>query len=78
MLDVEIELMAILGTAMMKISQVLKPGRGAFVELDHNFAGGIDINVNNRVVTRGQAEVNDDIWAVSLTSFVKLASVDTG
>ena len=63
---------------MMKISQVLKPGRGAFVELDHNFADDIDTNANNRVVTRGQAEVNDDIWAVSLTSFVKLASVDTG
>jgi|TARA_B110000093_G_scaffold143314_1_gene154654 flagellar motor switch protein FliN/FliY len=70
--------MAVLGTAMMEISQVLKLGRGAFVELDHNFADDIDTNANNRVVTRGQVLVNDDILAVSLTSLVKLAPVDTG
>jgi len=70
--------MAVLGTAMMEISQVLKLGRGPFVELDHNFADDIDTNANNRVVTRGQVLVNDDILAVSLTSLVKLAPVDTG
>ena len=70
--------MAVLGTAMMEISQVLKLGRGTFVELDHNFADDIDTNANNRVVTRGQVLVNDDILAVSLTSLVKLATVDTG
>ena len=70
--------MAVLGTAMMETSQVLKLGRGAFVELDHNFSDDIDTNANNRVVTRGQVLVSDDILAVSLTSLVKLAPVDTG
>ena len=33
-LDVEVEITAVLGTAMMPISQILKLGRGAVVELN--------------------------------------------
>jgi flagellar motor switch protein FliN/FliY len=32
--DVDVEITAVLGTAMMPVSQILKLGRGAVVELD--------------------------------------------
>ena len=63
---------------MMEIPQTLKLGHGAFVELDRNVTDDWEINANNRVVARGQILVGDHMLAVSLTSLVKVASIDTG
>ena len=41
----------------MQVSQLLKLGRGAVVELDRKVGEAIDIYVNNRLVARGEVVV---------------------
>lgn len=77
LLDVEVEITAILGSTMMDISQVLKLGRGAVVELNRTVGEDIEVKANNRVVALGEVVVVEERLGVSLTSLVVLAGVDT-
>src|SRR5215510_7121221 len=52
--DVPVHVSAILGKAHMDVSQLLKLGRGAVVELDRKVREANDIYVNNRLVARGE------------------------
>ncbi|HYC12727.1 MAG TPA: FliM/FliN family flagellar motor switch protein, partial [Stellaceae bacterium] len=51
--DIPVQISAVLGRATMQVSQLLKLGRGAVVELDRKVGEAIDIYVNNRLVARG-------------------------
>src|SRR3546814_6734212 len=51
--DIPVQVSAVLGKASMQVSQLLKLGRGAVVELDRKVGEAIDIYVNNRLVARG-------------------------
>ena len=62
---------AILGTASMQVSDLLKLGRGAVVELDRKIGDAIDIYVNNRLVARGEVVVVDDQLGVTMTEIIK-------
>lgn len=77
LLDVEIEITVILGTSMMEISQVLKLGRGAVVELDRTVGDDIEVKANNRVVATGEVVVVEDRLGVSLTNMIVLADILT-
>ena len=46
--DIPVTVSAVLGKATMQVSQLLKLGRGAVVELDRKLGEAIDIYVNNR------------------------------
>ena len=50
--DIPVQLSAVLGRANMQVSQLLKLGRGAVIELDRKVGEAIDIYVNNRLVAR--------------------------
>ncbi len=50
--DIPVQIAAVLGTSQMQVSQLLKLGRGAVVELDRKVGEAIDIYVNNRLVVR--------------------------
>ena len=76
LLDVEVEITAILGSTMMDVSQVLKLGRGAVVELNRTVGEDIEIKANNRVVASGEVVVVEDRLGVSLTTLVVLAGID--
>lgn len=78
LLDVEVEITAILGSAMMDVSQVLKLGRGAVVELNRTVGEDIEIKANNRIVATGEIVTVDDQLGVSLTSIIILAGIDAG
>lgn len=69
--DVVVEVSAVLGTSTMKVSQLLKMGRGAVVQLDRGVEEAVDIFANNRLVARGEVVVVDDHLAVTLTEIVK-------
>ena len=69
--DVVVEVSAVLGTSTMKVSQLLKMGRGAVVQLDRGAEEAVDIFANNRLVARGEVVVVDDHLAVTLTEIVK-------
>ncbi len=69
--DVPVQVSAVLGRATMQVSQLLKLGRGAVVELDRKVGEAIDIYVNNRLVARGEIVVVDERLGVTMTEIVK-------
>ncbi|MDX1484921.1 MAG: flagellar motor switch protein FliN [Alphaproteobacteria bacterium] len=69
--DVPVQVSAVLGRANMQVSQLLKLGRGAVVELDRKVGEAIDIYVNNRLVARGEVVVVDERLGVTMTEIVK-------
>ena len=73
-LDVEVEITAVLGTATMPISQILKLGRGAVVELDRGVNEDIEIHANNRTVATGEVVVVDTQLGVNINEIIKLTS----
>ena len=78
LLDVDVEITAVLGTSMMPISQILKLGRGAVVELNRNVGEDIEIHANNRIVAHGEVVVIDDRLGVNLTDIVVMVEAQKG
>ncbi|MFZ2587123.1 MAG: flagellar motor switch protein FliN [Alphaproteobacteria bacterium] len=72
--DVPVTVKAILGTTTMPISQLLKLGRGAVVELDRKVGDAVDVYVNDRLVARGEVVIVDDKLGVTMTEIVKASS----
>ena len=70
-LDIPVQVSAVLGKATMQVSQLLKLGRGAVVELDRKVGEAIDIYVNNRLVARGEVVVVEDRLGVTMTEIIK-------
>lgn len=69
--DIPVRVSAVLGKATMQVSQLLKLGRGAVVELDRKVGEAIDIYVNNRLVARGEVVVVEDRLGITMTEIVK-------
>ncbi len=69
--EVPVEITAVLGTATMKVSQLLKLGRGAVVQLDRMVGETIDLHANNRLIARGEVVVIDDRLGVTMTEIIK-------
>jgi flagellar motor switch protein FliN/FliY len=69
--DVPVHVSAVLGKTHMEVSQLLKLGRGAVVELDRKVGEAIDIYVNNRLVARGEVVVVDERLGVTMTEIIK-------
>ena len=70
--DIPVTVSAVLGKATMQVSQILKLGRGAVVELDRKLGEAIDIYVNNRLVARGEVVMFDESrLGVTMTEIVK-------
>ena len=69
--DIPVQISAVLGKANMQVSQLLKLGRGAVVELDSKVGEAIDIYVNNRLVARGEVIVMEDRLGVTMTEIIK-------
>jgi len=70
--NISVTVSAVLGKATMQVSQLLKLGRGAVVELDRRLGEAIDIYVNNRLIARGEVVMVDDArLGVTMTEIVK-------
>lgn len=69
--DIPVQIAAVLGTSQMQVSQLLKLGRGAVVELDRKVGEAIDIYVNNRLVARGEVVVVNERLGVTMTEIIK-------
>jgi len=70
--DIPVQVSAVLGRATMQVSQLLKLGRGAVVELDRKLGEAVDIYVNNRLVARGEVVmVDDNRLGITMTEIVK-------
>jgi|TARA_Y100000294_G_scaffold43213_2_gene39538 flagellar motor switch protein FliN/FliY len=71
LMDVEVEITAVLGMATMPISQILKLGSGAVVELNRTVGEDIEVRANNRLVAKGEVIVVDDRLGVTMTEIIK-------
>ena len=69
--DIPVKVSAVLGKSTMQVSQLLKLGRGAVIELDRKVGEAIDIYVNNRLVARGEVVVVEDRLGVTMTEIIK-------
>jgi flagellar motor switch protein FliN/FliY len=69
--DIPVQVSAVLGKTTMQVSQLLKLGRGAVIELDRKVGESIDIYVNNRLVARGEVVVVEDRFGVTMTEIIK-------
>ena len=70
--DIPVTVSAVLGRCTLQVSQLLKLGRGAVVELDRKLGEAIDVYVNNRLVARGEVVmVDDNRLGITMTEIVK-------
>ncbi|MDP6352772.1 MAG: flagellar motor switch protein FliN [Alphaproteobacteria bacterium] len=69
--DVPVEIWAVLGTTQIQVSQLLKMGRGAVLELERRVGDPVDILVNKRKVAVGEIIVVEDRLGITLTETLK-------
>ncbi len=72
-LEVDLEVTAVLGTTIMPISQILKLGRGAVVELDRKVDDDIELLSNNQVIALAEVIMIEDRLGVTIKSIMKAA-----
>ncbi len=70
LMNVSLGVTAELGRCTMRVSDVLKLGRGSIVELDRLAGAPIDVLVNNRLVARGEVIAVDDRFGVRVTEVI--------
>jgi flagellar motor switch protein FliN/FliY len=69
--EVPVEISAVLGTAQIPVSQLLKMGRGAVLELDRLVGDPVDIYVDKQMVARGDVVVVEEKIGVTLHDTIK-------
>jgi flagellar motor switch protein FliN len=69
--EIPVQITVVLGRTSMQVSQLLKLGRGAVIELDKKVGEPIDIFVNNRLVARGEVVVVEDRIGITMTEIIK-------
>ncbi|MHA1598879.1 MAG: FliM/FliN family flagellar motor switch protein [Alphaproteobacteria bacterium] len=68
---ISVDVIAVLGTSMMQISQILKLGRGAVVELDRLVGEEIELSAEKQIIAKGEVVVIEDRLGVSITKIMK-------
>ena len=68
---ISVDVTAVLGTTIMPISQILKLGRGAVVELERLVGEEIELVAEENIIAKGEVVVIDDRLAVSITKIIK-------
>ena len=71
LMDVNVDIVAVLGVAELKISQILQLGRGAVVELDRFVGEPVELRAAGKVVAKGEVVVTDEKLAVQITNVIK-------
>ena len=66
--EIDVDVSVVLGTATLRVNQLLKLGRGAVVELDRNIDDVADILVNDVLVGHGEVVITEnDTIGISIT-----------
>ena len=69
--DIPVQISVVLGKTMMPVSQLLKLGRGAVIELNKKVGEPVDVYINSRLVARGEVVVVEDRIGVTMTEIIK-------
>lgn len=66
--DIDVDVSVTLGSATLRVYQLLRLGRGAVVELDRNINDNVDIYVNDVLIGHGEVVVTEnDTIGISVT-----------
>lgn len=66
--EIDVNVSVTLGTATLRVYQLLRLGRGAVVELDRNIGDNVDIYVNDVLVGHGEVVITEnDTIGISVT-----------
>ncbi len=69
--DITVNISVTLGTADLRVHQLLKLGRGAVVELDRDINDYVDIYANDVLIGHGEVVVTDnETIGISVTDMV--------
>ena len=69
--DIAVNLSVTLGTADLRVHQLLKLGRGAVVELDREISDNVDIYANDVLIGHGEVVVTEnETIGISVTDLV--------
>ena len=67
--EIDVDVSVILGTATLRVNQLLKLGRGAVVELDRNIDDVVDIHVNDVLIGHGEVVITEnETIGISITN----------
>lgn len=72
--DVPVEISVVLGKTTMPISQLLKMGDGAVIELERKVGEAVDVYVNDRLVARGEVVIVEERIGITMTEIIKDSS----
>ncbi len=70
LMNVSLAVSAELGRCTMRVSEILKIGKGSIVELGSIAGGPVDVLVNDRLVARGEIVAVDERFGVRVTEVV--------
>ncbi len=70
--EINVDVSVTLGTADLRINQLLKLGRGAVVELDRGVNDYVDIYANNILIGHGEVVITEDeTIGIAVTDIIK-------
>ena len=75
LLDVNVDIVAVLGVAELRVSQILQLGRGAVVELERKVGEPVELKAEGKLVAKGEVVVTDEKLAVQITDVVNALSL---
>ena len=70
LLDVNVDIVAVLGVAELRVSQILQLGRGAVVELERKVGAPVELKAEGKLVAKGEVVGTDEKLAVQITDVV--------
>lgn len=70
LMDVELELSAILGSTDMSIKKILELTKGSIIELENKTAEPIDLLVNGKLIGKGEVVIIEDNFGLRITETV--------
>ena len=69
--EISVEISVTLGTADLRVQQLLKLGRGAVVELDRDINDYVDIYANDVLIGRGEVVITEnDSIGIAVTEVI--------
>ena len=69
--DVKVEISVVLDRSVIPMHQLLRMGRGAVIELDSHQDDPVMVLANNKLVAKGEIQIDGDRISVSVSETLK-------
>ena len=69
--DIPVKVSTVLGVASVRVSKLMKLGKGAVIELDRKVGEPVELYVNDRLVARGELTVTDGRLGITMTEILR-------